>query len=923
MNFWGKANAEDGTWHPLVYHMLDVAAVAGEWLENDRDLCNLFQKLSGIPENSLIPALTIASAYHDIGKATVYFQNKFPDLAKKNDLYWQTAAEARGFDHGAFGCLWIDEWREDDSIFQDWSADYPFLHSEAFLNLWRAACWHHGRALIPTDYLRLAPVDNKASGKGNVFDTVMPMRNSLLQIITTTIDPKKHLSFDVNHELSPSFLRLFAGFVSVCDWLGSDEECFSIVSFGKIEEYWQHARKQAMEALSNAQLISGENIPSISAISEILGKNKSPRPVQKALDVIKVMGTSLVIVEAPTGEGKTESAFFQFARNQGRGFYFGLPTQASANQISGRIKHFLKDNLKTSERAILAHGNAWLVKAIAEEKRYDSHNSSLTDTTAESELSDWFNSKKRTLLSHYGVGTVDQAMLAALNVKHGFVKLFGLAGKTLIIDEVHAYDSFMLPILEHLLRWCGFLNTSVVLLSATLPSHMKKRLISAYLNDDNTESRLQKNGYPLLTIANKENDGNANIQEIDSIHGKAMETRKKESITISFATHTKDDISLIADQIIAKIKDGGNVLWICNTVNKAQLVFNELKRKNLNSTEIRLFHSRYTKSDRLDIEKDIESLYGDESKSPTRPVRSILVATQVAEQSLDIDFDFLITDIAPVDLILQRAGRIFRHDRGNRNPGFKKSEILLLVPSEIKDIKNFAGVYDQFSVLKTMYELSILPEATIILPNMYRSLVENVYNESIPDCQSFVINNITLKIENSIWKDALKKQKDKTNELDLKGRQNLIPLPTNEYPVDSALLSEEDNSYWSAKTRDGEESLGLILVNFHKDKYFIGNRELSAVIPEKIEVDLLIQMSLNTVEVSSKYFIHLVRKKDVLQPDENMAASWQKKLDKTSILKGKKLLILNESGQVALDFSKAIYKLIYSRQKGLELNKMD
>ncbi|MDH5718657.1 MAG: CRISPR-associated helicase Cas3' [Spirochaetia bacterium] len=927
LRFWGKADAESGRWHPLAYHMLDVAAVARVWLEKNEKLFELFHKLSGISEKSLIPLLTLSTAFHDLGKATVHFQNKIPELAKKNDLFLQIAAEEKGFDHGKFGCLWIDEWRENDNDFQNWTSKYQFIQDEAFLKLWKSACWHHGQAYVPTDYYQMQPVDSKPSGKGNIFDKVFLFRSELLRNICEVVLSDFQMILQNGISISPSFARLYAGFVSVCDWLGSNKENFPYIGYIeeiKLKEYWKSIQGKANNALYQANLITNEKIKPIQKIADILGQNRQPRPVQIALEKSFISSTSLLIVEAPTGEGKTESALFQFARNHGRGFYFGLPTQASANQISGRIENFIKNILKIKEPAILAHGNSWLIKAMNEEKKYQLNKNNAADICAETELSEWFNSKKRTLLSHYGVGTVDQAMLSALNVKHGFVKLFGLAGKTLIIDEVHAYDSFMLPILEHLIRWCGFLNTSVVLLSATLPSKMKAKLISAYLNKDETESNATKNSYPLLTIVNKNSAEYDKTHEIDSLDGTYIKTRKEESIKIVFETHLKDNVSNIIEILINKLKGGGNILWICNTINKAQFVYSILsKEKRFKDTKIRLFHSRFTKSDRLYIEKKVEALYGDEEKSSVRPNQSILVATQVAEQSLDIDFDYLVTDIAPIDLILQRAGRIFRHERSNRNSNFTKPEILILLPNETTQIKDFAGVYDTFTVLKTIVELSIVLDQTIQLPKMYRTMVENVYNDNIPETRCVNCNNILLKIDNITWPKALSKKIEKEQELEFKGRQNLIPMPTNEYPIDAALLSEEDNSYWTAKTRDGQESLGLILVYNMQNQFFAGDKELTLKIPDKIEADMLIQMSLNTVEISSKGFVSLAKNQNTLQKDNELATSWQNKMDKTPVLKGKKILILDENKEASISFSKAEFKLSYSPITGLTLTKLN
>ncbi len=920
--YWGKADRKTGRWHPLIFHMLDVAAVAKIVLERDSSLRSLFSDLSAIDATSMVPVMTLAAAFHDVGKASVFFQNKIPEYARRNGLFYEIAAQSRGFDHGAFGCLWIDDWCTEDLHFREWSVHYPVLQNETFIKLWKAACWHHGRALVYSDYCSMTEIDSRPRGKGTIFDKAAILRSFLLQEIAAVLIPGECKALQCDNKLSPSFLRLFAGFVSMCDWIGSNEEYFTYEQPEDVSEYWKRTRESARRAIEKINLISNDKSASVKAFKDVIGSDKIPRPVQQALGKTAVTKPILLIVEAPTGEGKTEAALFQFARNAGRGFYFGLPTQASANQISGRIRNFLKDIVKTREEAILAHGNAWLVKLIQEEKSYGNTDDLMTDTAAETELSDWYNSKKRTLLSHYGVGTVDQAMMAALNVKHGFVKLFGLAGKTLIIDEVHAYDSFMLPILEHLLRWCGYIDTTVVLLSATLPSFMKQRLINAYLDAENGEYASRKEGYPLLTAVEKTDK---KIEEIDSLNGKKIQTRKKELVRVFFSTHRPDDVDAIVDQIISKTENGGNILWICNTVKKAQFVYESIKHRidtDDIAIELRLFHSRYTKKDRLAIEEEIEDLYGDGQKSPLRPGRSILIATQVAEQSLDIDFDYLITDIAPIDLILQRAGRVFRHDRGNRSPGFSAPAILVLLPSSVAELKDFSGVYDTFTVLKTISELAVLPESTIELPEMYRVLVENIYNDIIPDISRVKAGEIILEISHAVWDNALHEKLKKAEELDTKGRRGLIPLPSNEYPADSILLNEDENSYWAAKTRDGVEKVGLILVLEFEGKYMAGESELVEAVPEKITSDMMVQMSLDTVEVGIKGLVKKLKRENCLHPDNTIISTWQGKIDRVPVLKGRKLLLLDQNRQAQIDSGGVIYLLRYSRETGLVVQAM-
>jgi CRISPR-associated endonuclease/helicase Cas3 len=302
----------------------------------------------------------------------------------------------------------------------------------------------------------------------------------------------------------------------------------------------------------------------------------------------------------------------------------------------------------------------------------------------------------------------------------------------------------------------------------------------------------------------------------------------------------------------------------CNTVKKAQFVYESLKKQYNDNTELRLFHSRFTKADRLEKEEEIEKLYGDEAKSLNRPEKSILVATQVAEQSLDIDFDLLISDIAPIDLILQRAGRIFRHERSNRNENFYNPEILLIVPDDISRLKYFAGVYDKFTVSKTILELSKIQGHYLRLPTMYRKLVEGVYNDIIPEENKIEFRDILFAISKDQWNKFLEIKQEKAELKDTEARRGLIPSPTNEESTESALLNEEEDSTWFAKTRDGEDKVGLILVQEKNGKFYVGDSSLNNNVPEKISFDLAKNLSLQTVEVTSKDFIWKVKKKSIL-----------------------------------------------------------
>lgn len=912
LRLWGKANNDDGvlTWHPLAYHMLDVAAVAWIWLETDAQLLNLVSDIFWKDESAL-SIFSLSIALHDIGKASLGFQNKIPELAKSAGLEYSGAFH-KHFDHGAFGGEWILNRMDQEHSYT------PLLNEEWFRELWKSACWHHG-SLIQNyeNYSKDAYIELKYNEKKEdnaPQNKIQKLRGEIIDYIEKAILGTQGLRI-AYHQISSSSLRFFAGFVSTCDWIGSDKSRFEYnQDYLKPEEYFRKAKENARDALKEFGLIKKPGRV-FSKFKDLFPEIKIPRNLQTRIEEIQFTEKPyLLIIEAPTGEGKTESALFAHSKSPNRGFFFGLPTQSSANQISNRVNHFLFENLKTNQEAILAHGSAWLHREITQDRKYDGLQNN-TETIAETELSEWFFSKKRTLLAPFGVGTVDQAMLAALNVKHGFVKLFSLSGKTLIIDEVHAYDSFMLPILERLLEWCATLKTNVILLSATLPSFMKARLLEAYSGNDLT---FQKDKYPLISYVETES---TTLQEYSDI-----QTRKEEIISLQFSTHTKNEISEIAEGVLRSIKKGGNVLWICNTIAKAQLVYSflkEYKDTNQDSFYLKLFHSRFTFQDRRKIEQEIETLFGpkQDASKRIRPARGILVSTQVAEQSLDIDFDYLVTDIAPIDLLLQRLGRIHRHIRSNRPDHFAKPQVLILVPINLKELNLFSSMYYKFTIAKTMNSLSEISE--LLLPQMYRSLVEQVYSADIPQNEILTLGKLQFHISKNEWGNLFDQLKQKQEELDTKGSKGRISsVWTNtEDILQDTLLSEDDNAYFSAKTRDGETSLQLVPVMKAKENYNIGNFLLQDKPPQKVSISLQTEIAENSIPVSSpKGFVQGIVKSEIFRKDFHpLLAQWQKKLDKTGPLKGKYLLLLDATETTSYTLGNTIYNIKYDKEFGLRI----
>ncbi len=335
----------------------------------------------------------------------------------------------------------------------------------------------------------------------------------------------------------------------------------------------------------------------------------------------------------------------------------------------------------------------------------------------------WFLPRKRTLLAPFAVGTVDQALMSTLQTRHFFVRLFGLSGKTVIFDEVHAYDTYMNSLFTRLLVWLRAVGASVIVLSATLPAKTRQELVTAWRGTDEGVEELAATEYPAVTVASQRN------LYIGPLPGDA-----DRHIVIEWIEATPESL---VDELRRRLQNGGCAAVICNRVARAQEVYAALRDANLVADEdLLLFHARTPGVWRDGIEDAVLDRFG--KATPDRPHRSIIVATQVIEQSLDLDFDLMISDLAPVDLILQRAGRLHRHARPIRPAGLETPTLLITEPALTVDGgPDFGGdayVYEAYILLRSLWTLQN-NGATLQLPTQTVALIEAVYGDeaNLPD----------------------------------------------------------------------------------------------------------------------------------------------------------------------------------------------
>lgn len=482
--------------------------------------------------------------------------------------------------------------------------------------------------------------------------------------------------------------RLLAGLTSVSDWVGS----------GKFFEDPSLSWQEYIEpALDDAGFIRPDYRGGLS-FEQVFGF--SPRTSQQQL-IDVVSGPGVYVLEAPMGLGKTEAALYVAYRllvcGQSSGIYFALPTQLTSNKIYERFNNFLARILapECRHRSLLLHGKAWLLDTeMGEEGRPGGA---------------WFNNAKRGLLAPFAVGTIDQALMAAMNVKHGFVRAFGLAGKVVILDEIHTYDAYTSTLLTALVELLRELHCTVIILSATLSRERRQQLLGVSASED---------AYPLISAAPRHQP----VREWPVPGGDGYEV----------STRLLDDAQSAVTEALDRAGRGQQVLWIENTVAEAQERYLDLAARAAElGVACGLLHSRFISADRQRIEERWVSLFGKEGWPERVQQGRILVGTQILEQSLDIDADFLVSRFAPTDMLLQRLGRLWRHAGTPREPA-ARCEAWILAPDLDKAI---AAPPSAFGISAYVYSPYVLCRSlevwrgreSLCLPQDIRSLIEQTY----------------------------------------------------------------------------------------------------------------------------------------------------------------------------------------------------
>ncbi len=680
-------------------------------------------------------------------------------------------------------------------------------------------------------------------------------------------------------EIGDAEAVILSGLVVMADWLASNETYFPLISY---EQNAPQDMKERAEAAKKKIQLPPAWRPAINRDYRALSKKRFgffPNEIQAETieSVINSTDPGLFILEAPMGAGKTEAALLaaeEFSEDRAAGMLFALPTQATANGIFSRIMEWGKGQTRNNTLSIrLAHGMAALNEEYTSLIDSGKHAECTVDDYEDNRLvvHDFFQGSKQALLADFVVSTVDQVLLASLKQKHFMLRHLGLCGKVVIIDECHAYDSYMNEYLERTLQWLGAYRTPVIMLSATLPYERRAAFVDAYMGYPKVlknETWRNATGYPLITWT----DGR------DVCQKELKYTELKREVDI-IKLESSNNIPELLSQIIGILSDnlmeGGCAAVVVNTVKRAQELA-EAVETALPEKDVILLHSRFLSEDRIEYEKELLVRAGKKSSRSDRD-GLIVIGTQVIEQSLDFDVDLMITDLCPMDLLLQRIGRLHRHAAHDsmRPDRLKKAKCYVMGAGDSME-EGSKFVYGEYLLMRTN---SFLPDK-ISLPTDIAPLVQKVYDDT---CEMEEEPEGYTAAKDEHKRKRIKDCKDADAfRITMPGKEKTI----NRFLAATALADEEQAK---AQVRNGNTSVEVIILYSTKD----GLTRMPWRYKDNLDFSICPSLSLAR-SISNQRIRFPAWTKGIVPFDEwAMPPEWEK----TVWLKGQHLLILDENGK--------------------------
>ena len=644
---WAKTSPKKS----LINHMLETGIVAG-CLTDTNGIChpvlNRMSEITGFDSDTLLAKIVFICAIHDIGKIHPTFQGRDEETLEilKQEGLNQVSFDTR-FRHEQYGA----------NIFNRLSVDDADMKNSDIIS--QIIRMHHQKEQKKNSDIDIIKIDDKEKAKkwrhiqNEIYDYVKNIfRFDNLNLINKNISKSK--LFVVQNAILCIIITSY--------WISSNSYVFDNQQYKNVDEFLESRKTQALRFLNNEGLIR-QQIPVMQNFMSAFGFNG--RPVQNDVEkIVHKNDIKWMLIESDCGSGKSDAALYAAAvlvyRCVLSGRYLGLQSVVSAVAIQDRVDEFLTS------------------RGMRNTKLYTSKSMLLREPDKQPV---WTDMSRQRLLASSAVGTVDQVMTAVRLVRFESVRMDGLASKVLIIDEIHAYDAYMLAVIKDLLKICGELDVPVIMLSATLPISTKNDLLGV-LGDGDIELH---NGYPVISYVTKDGRVHEHVS-------RQYMPDKKISCELLPILNDNDKIALYA---VDAVKDGGCECVIMNTVADAICVYDKIKKNKKNDCKIILYHSRMTINARDKTSRKILAMCGKDRTK--RPQRVIIVGTQVLEQSLDNDVDYMITAICPIDLLFQRIGRYHRHgDEGTiREHVVVANTVQVLIPATLSSYGGTEYVYEK------------------------------------------------------------------------------------------------------------------------------------------------------------------------------------------------------------------------------------
>lgn len=696
----------------LICHLLETGIMT-KVLFQDGLLFPLKKRLADLmreDENDVINFICFVAALHDIGKIHPHFQ-----MMIENDnelLHGFNIHDTQNFRHEQYGEFVLK------------TLDSPYFNSLPEKRRKAAA------EMIALHHLG-HDRNNYYEPWGDGSELITDIQKEVVEICFKAF-PFKFVhtkTFFCNNGV----LTIISAIINFSDWIASSNGVFDETQYSKQDGYLKHLEEQAYRFLENNYMLyipneyRFRNVSDYNAFYNIYGiTNKRPLQDMVYENCQRSKGGTLMFLEAPCGEGKTVAALFAATHlnpDAANGFYMALPTAATSESIHKEVA-VLCENATPVLKLPVFNGRSWL---------------SDKDITLDRSL--WLAPSRQKMFYPFSVGTVDQLISSVLKEKFGILRLLACMGKTIIIDEMHVYDLYMKEALKIFLQYCGIFQVSVIILSATLLTSTKEELISAYTGYLPEESKERKyvingkeqiykgklnlsNNYPLITTVT-----GVKYRKQVSIFESTFNASREQDYIYELIHLKEADVmeDTIANFALKKVENGGCLAVIVNTVDEARNIYRKIYEMKDDDTDIFLMHGRNTISNKEKSVENVKKLFGKDRLN--RPQKAIVVSTQIIEQSMDVDFDFMFTELAPIDLLIQRFGRYRRHENYGTIREYIKNDdkISVLIPNHL-DMKKTIMIYDSCVINQTIKTLKQYENLGFHFPKDTRALVESAYS---------------------------------------------------------------------------------------------------------------------------------------------------------------------------------------------------